>query len=302
MERQTTKRHIADTWPVIMIVTLCLMFLGEVVGYLTVAYPIDQWLVQNVFPAFGKSEAWKMARMYLAFIGIWIVVYWAMARRKKNGPMRKQLGIESLGKNIVQLVAGLVLGFGLNGLCVLIAYLHNDIQLSYVEFQPLPCLIIFVAVFIQSSAEELICRGYLLGRLLNSYHKPVIAISGNALFFACLHLLNTGVTVLSVINIFLCGVMFSIIVYYTKSLLCAFALHAAWNFNQNIIFGLPNSGIETTYSIMKLNRGSARNSFAYDTVFGIEGTIVADIVLALTCIALYLWFEHKKGTVQENAV
>ena len=302
MERQTTKRPIGDTWPVILLVTLGLMLLGEIVGYLIVIYPIDQWLVQNLFSIFGKSQAWNMAKMYLQFIGIWIVVYWAMAIRKKNGPIRKQLGIESTGKNVVQLVAGLVLGFGLNGLCIFIACVHNDIQLSFVEFQPLPCLIIFLAVFIQSSAEELLCRGYLLGRLLNSYHKPVIAILGNALFFACLHLLNTGVTVLSVINIFLSGVMFSIIVYYTKSLLCAFTLHAAWNFNQNIIFGLPNSGIETTYSIMKLNRGSARNSFAYDTVFGIEGTIVADIVLAVTCVALYLWFEHKKRTVQEEAV
>lgn len=240
-----------------------------------------------------------MARMYLQFIGIWIVVYWAMARRKKNGPMYKQLGIRSTGKNIVQLVAGLVLGVGLNGFCIWIAYVHNDIQLSFVEFQPLPCLIIFLAVFIQSSAEELLCRGYLFGRLLNSYHKPAVAILGNALFFACLHLLNTGVTVLSVINIFLSGVLFSIIVYYTKSLLGAFALHAAWNFNQNIIFGLPNSGIETTYSIMKLNPGSARDSFAYDTVFGIEGTVMADIVLAIACIVLYLWFEHKNGNVEE---
>lgn len=302
MEKQTTKRHIADTWPVVILVTLCLMFIGEFVGYLIVSYPMDQWLVQNVFPTFGKSEAWKMARMYLMFIGIGIVVYWAMASSKKNGPMRKQLGIESPGKNVVQLVAGLVLGFGLNGLCIFIAYVHNDIELSFMKFQPLPCLIIFLAVFIQSSAEELLCRGYLFRRLLNSYHKPVIAIGGNALFFACLHLLNTGVTVLSVINIFLSGVLFSIIVYYTKSLLGAFALHAAWNFNQNIIFGLPNSGIETTYSIMKLNRGSARNSFAYDTVFGIEGTIVADIVLAIACIALYLWFEYKKRSVAEEAV
>ena len=31
-----------------------------------------------------------------------------------------------------------------------------------------------------------------------------------------------------------------------------FAVHTAWNFTQNILFGLPNSGINVPYSVFKL--------------------------------------------------
>ena len=56
----------------------------------------------------------------------------------------------------------------------------------------------------------------------------------------------------------------SLMVYYMDSLWCAFAVHTAWNFTQNILFGLPNSGINVPYSVFKLNAATARDSFAYN--------------------------------------
>ena len=119
--------------------------------------------------------------------------------------------------------------------------------------------------------------------------NPVVAIVGNSLLFALLHLANHGVTILSVLNIFLVGILFSLMVYYMDSLWCAFAVHTAWNFTQNILFGLPNSGINVPYSVFKLNAATARDSFAYNVGFGIEGTVFADIVLLAACVLLYLW-------------
>ena len=104
-----------------------------------------------------------------------------------------------------------------------------------------------------------------------------------------LHLANYGVTVLSVLNIFLVGILFSLMVYYMDSLWCAFAVHTAWNFTQNIHFGLPNSGINVPYSVFKLDAATARDSFAYNVGFGIEGTFFADLVLLADCFQLYLW-------------
>ena len=72
------------------------------------------------------------------------------------------------------------------------------------------------------------------------------------------------------------------------------AAHGAWNFTQNIIFGLPNSGITVPFSVFKLDASTARNSFAYNVGFGIEGTLVADIVLILACVIMYLWGRNKK--------
>lgn len=147
----------------------------------------------------------------------------------------------------------------------------------------------FATVFVQSSAEELICRGYLYQRFLKSYGKPASAIVGNSLLFAILHLTNDGITVLSVLNIFLVGIVCSLAVYYMDSLWCAAAIHTAWNFMQNIIFGLPNSGMTVPYSVFKLDAGAAVNSFAYNVGFGLEGTVMADIVILTAGILLFLW-------------
>ena len=59
--------------------------------------------------------------------------------------------------------------------------------------------------------------------------------------------------------------------------------------DRNILFGLPNSGINVPYSVFKLNAATARDSFAYNVGFGIEGTVFADIVLLAACVLLYLW-------------
>ena len=154
--------------------------------------------------------------------------------------------------------------------------------------------LIFIAVFVQSSAEELVCRGFLYQRLRQSYGLPAVAIIGNSLLFAILHLTNEGVTILSVLNIFIVGVLFSFMVYYMDSIWCAMSMHAMWNFTQNIIFGLPNSGIVSPYSVFRLDASTAKDSFAYNVGFGIEGTLLADVILILACICLYLWGKNNR--------
>ena len=62
---------------------------------------------------------------------------------------------------------------------------------------------------------------------------------------------------------------------------------------ENILYGLPNSGNVSLYSVFKLDASTAMNSFAYNVGFGIEGTIVADVVLILATVAIYLWGSRR---------
>ena len=87
------------------------------------------------------------------------------------------------------------------------------------------------------------------------------------------------------------------LVYYYDALWMAMAFHATWNFTQNIIFGLPNSGIVSAYSIFNLEAASARDGLFYSVNFGVEGSIGACLVLALTGIVIYL-VSRKRG--EEN--
>ena len=52
---------------------------------------------------------------------------------------------------------------------ILIAWLHHDIVLTYDAIHPLWFVVVFLTVFIQSSAEELLCRGFLYQKLRRSY-------------------------------------------------------------------------------------------------------------------------------------
>lgn len=187
---------------------------------------------------------------------------------------------------------GLVLGAVLNGSCALVAWLRGDIVLRYDSFNVVYAPILFVCVFVQSSAEELICRGYL-------YQKPMIAIVGNAVLFAAFHLLNPGVTLLSFMDTVVCGLLFSLMVYCSDSIWMAMAAHTAWNYLQNIVLGLPNSGRVMPYAIFKLDTASARNGFAYTTDFGIEGSVMA-ILVQVAAIAAFLYLIKKNGAGATN--
>ena len=283
----TTKRSTKDNLWVLYIETYTLFLLGQLLGTFLVV--ISGKILSLFIPKIAKSDAWTTCTLYMIFIGIWILMLLYISRNKERCPVLKIFWTKPAGNNGKKLLLGFLIGFGLNGLCILIAWLCQDIVIYYDAFHPISFIIIFAMVFIQSSAEEAICRGYLFQKLLKIYGKPVIAIVGNSMFFAILHLGNEGVTLLSVINIFLVGIFMSFIVYYMDSLWCTFAVHTAWNFTQNIIFGLPNSGIVVPYSVFKLEAGTAVNSLAYNVGFGIEGTLIADIVMLLACGILFLW-------------
>lgn len=60
--------------------------------------------------------------------------------------------------------------------------------MNYSKFY-IPFVIIFLTVFVQSSAEELLCRGFLYQRLRRSYKHPAVAIVGNSALFADLVLI-----------------------------------------------------------------------------------------------------------------
>ena len=223
---------------------------------------------------------------YLMFIGIWIAVFLAIVIFKYNRPMLKAWGYNKDWNNLKGALLGAALGFGTNGFCVLMSVLMGDIKLSYYGFKPAILLAFLVAVFIQSAAEEIVDRLYLYQKLRRRYKSPLVAILVNAIVFMALHVINPGFTAVAGSQILLVGIIFSVFVYYYNGLWIAMWFHALWNFTQNIIFGLPNSGIVSEYSIFKLEAASAESGFFYDVGFGVEGSIGASVVLVVVLIVL----------------
>ena len=89
----------------------------------------------------------------------------------------------------------------------------------------------------------------------------------------------------------------ALIVYYFDSIWVPIIAHTTWNFTQNIVLGLPNSGIVFPVSVFKLDAGA--NNFAFDSTFGVEGSILSIILHAIVCVGLY-YFGRKKGEIETN--
>ena len=233
-----------------------------------------------------KSDLGTTAGLYFSFAGIWLVLF-LNALIRKNRPLFKAYGTGCKGNNAVNLLIGLLIGIGMNGAAILMAWMHGDIRMYFDKFEPVPFIILFIAVFVQSAAEEMVCRGFIYQRVLRTYRNRVwLAVIINSVFFGMIHLGNDGISAMAVVDLVVTGLLFSAMVYYFDSLWMAMAAHAGWNFTQSILAGLPNSGIVVPYSVFRLDAASARDSFFYNVAFGVEGTVPAITIQVVVLAAL----------------
>ena len=250
-------------------------------------------ILMNVLGVYD-SDLGSTAGMYFLFIGIWAVLF-LNALIKKNRPLFKAYGTGCAGNNVKNLLIGYLIGFGMNGLAILMAWMHGDIYMYFDRFELVPFLILFVAVFVQSAAEEMVCRGFIYQRVLRTYRdKFWLAVIVNSVFFGAIHLGNDGISALAVVDLVVTGFLFTAMVYYFDSLWMAMAAHAGWNFTQSILAGLPNSGMVVPYSVFKLDAATARDSFFYNVAFGVEGTVPA-IAIQVVVLAAIVMIGRKLG-------
>lgn len=274
----------------ICIISYAILFISETIGGLFISRLVKGLFASGLIR--GDVYIYTFI-MYILFIDIWIGVLFVLFVFKSNHYIIDKITTKTKGNNISYLFWGLFIGFVLNGLCALIAMINGDFTLRFSQFEIFRAFGLFFAVFVQSSAEELLCRGFMYQRLLKSTNSPAFAIIFNSLFFAALHLFNNGMSILPFYCILIFGVFASMLVYYFDSLWMVMGLHAMWNFTQSILLGLPNSGNNVPYSIFRI-ASSVKGSFAYNPIFGLEGTILSCVLMTVCCVALYLWKSKKK--------
>ena len=303
-------RRISDFFLLAALCSLMLLVVGEIISsavfrFLNIQDKLIAWS--------GSDNVGTFLGDYLYTFGLWIAFLLFAVIFKRNRPMLKALAPNKSLNNVKGILLGLLLGFGTNGFCVLMSYLTGDIKLSYNGLNWKLLIAFLICVFIQSSSEEVTDRIYLYQKLRRRYRNPLVAILVNSIVFMALHIPNPGFTVIAGSQIFLVAIIFSLFVYYYDGVWVAFWFHAAWNYTQNIIFGLPNSGIVSEYSIFRLEAASARNGLFYNVNFGVEGSIGSSLVLIVVIIVLIVinrkkpekrdyWAEAEKEAAEERAM
>ena len=260
---------------------VALLFMGQLISSFTGPFHLPKYFNSNFKFTFN---------IYADFWGIWIAfILFCIIFREKNKAILESIKYNRTCNNFKMLIWGFLIGFALNGFCAAVAILHGDIKLTFYKFEILNLILLFIAVFIQSSSEELIFRGFIYQRLKNRYKNIEFTIIINSILFAVLHLGNNGISAAGFIDILLSGVFFSLMFCAFDSIWLVMACHTAWNFTQNILFGLPNSGTVAKYSIFMMDVNSAKSSFAFDKDFGLEGAALSITLMFIGCMIMYIY-------------
>ena len=128
-------------------------------------------------------------------------------------------------------------------------------ELNELSLEPILFILgLFTFWLLQGGTEEVATRGWLLTRIAARTNLP-LAIAISSSLFGILHLGNSGVTVLSVLNIVLDGVLAGLLFIYTDSIWLVVAQHGTWNYVQGNLLGFQVSGTGADASIFSFTMG-----------------------------------------------
>lgn len=246
-----------------------------------------QMLFQNLS---DKTSDIHLIFELLSF-GFIILTVFRWTRKVEKRPIR------TLGFYRENFLSNLLKGFGL-GLALFLLTLLGLVALGQYRFESIhlnPYSLTFVVFTIpfwilQGTAEEVVARAWLLPQLASRTNLK-LAVVISSIFFTLLHVGNSGLTPLSLVNLFLFGAAMALYLLKTDTVWGVAGIHGAWNFAQGNLFGILVSGQQSGTSLMTfLPQGN--QDWLSGGSFGIEGSIVSSIILFL--LILYLAYQLKK--------
>ncbi|WP_248278784.1 CPBP family intramembrane glutamic endopeptidase, partial [Streptococcus pneumoniae] len=237
-----------------------------------------------------KTSDFRLILGLLAF-GFILNTVFRWTRKVEKRPIRT-LGFyrENCLSNLLK---GFSLGLALFLLTLLSLVVLGQYRLESIHLNPYYlAFVVFTIPFwiLQGTAEEVVARAWLLPQLASRTNLK-LAILISSLFFTLLHMGNSGLTPLSLVNLFLFGVAMSLYLLKTDTIWGIGGIHGAWNFAQGNLFGVLVSGQSSGTSIMKFTPQGNQDWLSGGS-FGIEGSIVSSIILFL--LIVYLAYQLKK--------
>jgi membrane protease YdiL (CAAX protease family) len=107
-------------------------------------------------------------------------------------------------------------------------------------------------IVLQAGSEELFFRGWLQPVLVRSWGAWGILVT--AIAFAALHLVAGASAGISLLNLFLGGLLFGLLAARSGGIAAAVAAHFAWNWAEQLVLGLdPNPGSGSFGSILNFD-------------------------------------------------
>ena len=210
-----------------------------------------------------------------------VAAYWLFCRYAERAPMRDFAG----GRSTAELLAGF-----LGGALIFAAVIGAAAALGVyrIEGEGNPATVWMSLAFlalVPAFTEEILFRGILF-RFIEQAGGSGIALAVTSLFFGLAHIFNPNATIFSSLAIALeAGIVLGAVYMLTRRLWAVIGGHAAWNFTQGWIFGVPVSGGEAA-GLVRSSRSGPELLTGGD--FGLEASLIALVVATAAGIAILL--------------
>jgi membrane protease YdiL (CAAX protease family) len=195
----------------------------------------------------------------------------------------------SMYKRFKDLLAGFFVAALLFSLGLFILLFTDNIGINWHGFEEIFLFRYFILLLIVALVEEILFRAYILSNLMGAINKYV-ALVISAILFSLLHGLNDHISFLSLVNLFLAGILLGISYIFTRNIWFPVSLHLFWNFLQGPVLGFNVSGHKTE-SLFTLIY--SENNTINGGEFGFEGSVVCSILSIVFVIVIFVFIKQK---------
>lgn len=177
-----------------------------------------------------------------------------------------------------------VVGFGLS-------LLTGTVEVAGVQLVPSALLGTLLLFLLVAVTEEVMLRGFVLGRMLAGGMNRFVALFLSSALFSAMHLFNPNFALLPFVNILLAGCLLGASFLYTRNLCFPIALHWFWNWMQGPVLGYEVSGMNSGESLLTLRLTGS--DLLTGGSFGFEGSLLCTVLLVVGTLAVIGYYERR---------
>lgn len=230
------------------------------------------------------SHVWETLFMLAGYLSAAVLIL-----RWRNLPLSLLgLSLKGRGKDLLAGVGVAVLlyavGFGLS-------LLMGMVEVADVQWMPRDLLGALMFFLLVAVTEEVMLRGFVLGRMLSEGMNRFVALLLSSALFSAMHLFNPNFAFLPFVNILLAGCLLGASFLYTRNLCFPIVLHWFWNWLQGPVLGYEVSGTDCGQTLLTLRlKGS---DLLTGGSFGFEGSLLCTVLLVVGTLAIVGYYERR---------
>lgn len=209
--------------------------------------------------------------------------------RWRNLPL-SLLGMSLRGRG-KDLLAGLGVAVLLYAVGFGTSLLMGTVEIASVEWVPRDLLGTLLFFLLVAVTEEVMLRGFVLGRMLSAGMNRFVALFLSSALFSAMHLFNPNFALLPFVNILLAGCLLGASFLYTRNLCFPVVLHWFWNWLQGPVLGYEVSGMDSGETLLTLRLTGS--DLLTGGSFGFEGSLLCTVLLVVGTLAIVGYYEWR---------